>query len=191
MSNLNKLCYSQIYEHKFSKSSNKYDKSKKINYKNENNFEKDIDKNYISVMFKGRKLKIKKKPRQNSNDVKINLKYSNLKNMQMIINSKNKEKNKEILYDENEKNLTQRKRVVEQYKNLLKKLNFSPSQKFYHSQIREQNEQIIIKRINKEENDKQIINKTEEKINIKLLNNEKIIHEINSEKKKKNLQQTL
>ena len=42
----------------------------------------------------------------------------------MIINSNTKEKNKEIINDEKEKNITERKNVVEQYKNLLKQIKF-------------------------------------------------------------------
>jgi len=184
MSNVNKLLYSQINEKKNTKPLDKFDKSKKLKNYNESNFDNDIDKNYILVMFKGRKLKIKKKPRisRNSDDVKINLKNSNL---QMIIDSNHQEKNEKILNFENEKNITGRKSVVEQYKNLLKKLNFSPSQKFYNSTINKQKEQKTIERMNEKKNDKKIINKTEKKINIKLTYNEKNFQEINLEKSKK------
>ena len=97
---------------------------KEYNKIKEDNKDND-EKNYIFVLFKGKTLKIEKKPR-NKNKFVTTLTHNRLS---ISLNSKNNRQNKTIIDREKKFTMTDRKKVDIKYKNLLKKLTFSPSQK--------------------------------------------------------------
>jgi hypothetical protein len=98
-----------------------YNKIKEDNKDNDEN-------NYVFVLFKGKTLKIEKKPR---NKKKLNTALTH-NQLSVSLSSKNNIDNKHIIDKKKKLTMTDRKNVIIQYKNLLKKLNFSPSQKLYN-----------------------------------------------------------
>ena len=122
----NKLLLKEIYStNKLYESENtlvkEYNKIKEDNKDNDEN-------NYVFVLFKGKTLKIEKKPR---NKKKLNTALTH-NQLSVSLSSKNNIDNKHIIDKEKKLTMTDRKNVIIQYKNLLKKLNFSPSQKLYN-----------------------------------------------------------
>ena len=122
----NKLLLKEIYStNKLYESDNQFQKQyNKIKEDNKDNDEN----NYVFVLFKGKTLKIEKKPR-NKKKLNTALTYNQLS---VSLSSKNNIDNKHIIDKEKKLTMTDRKNVIIQYKNLLKKLNFSPSQKLYN-----------------------------------------------------------
>ena len=122
----NKLLLKEIYStNKLYESENQFQKQyNKIKEDNKDNDEN----NYVFVLFKGKTLKIEKKPR---NKKKLNTALTH-NQLSVSLSSKNNIDNKHIIDKEKKLTMTDRKNVIIQYKNLLKKLNFSPSQKLYN-----------------------------------------------------------
>jgi len=122
----NKLLLKEIYStNKLYESDNQFQKQyNKIKEDNKDNDEN----NYVFVLFKGKTLKIEKKPR---NKKKLNTALTH-NQLSVSLSSKNNIDNKHIIDKEKKLTMTDRKNVIIQYKNLLKKLNFSPSQKLYN-----------------------------------------------------------
>ena len=195
----NKLYFSQINNStKYSEAENKFGISKELKKyeEKENKLFENSEKKFISVTFKGKNLKIVKKPRD-KNNVKIALKSQKLK---FAINSEKKENINEL---NNKNNMTERKKIVNQYKNLLTKLHFSPSQRFYKTLNNKRNneknninkEDKISKRNKSEKfsfsqssfndnNTKKKNDISKEEINLKRINLEKYLKKENEENKK-------
>ena len=163
---------------KFSESENKLEKQyNKIKEDNKYNDEK----NYVFVIFKGKTLKIEKKPRNNKKLV-TTLTENRLS---ISLNSKNNRENKDIIDREKQFTNSDRKKVVMKYKTLLKNINFSPSQKLHNVQnnLKSQKDKrkiIFEEKIKKNKEKKDLIYKKE---NL----NKKII-KINENNNKKGIQ---